>query len=114
VTVVVPTGKNEPEDGEQVTRPQSPVVVWRGVVDHCPALVRVVRLRYVGRAGYFTVISDIVNRDCVYAPALAADAAVGCAAPAQNNGVAGKRGGEVDEEQKLVAGGKVICESLTD
>ena len=30
VTVVVPTGKNEPEDGKQVTIPQSPVVVAAG------------------------------------------------------------------------------------
>jgi hypothetical protein len=30
VTVVVPTGKNEPEDGEQVTVPQSTVAVAAG------------------------------------------------------------------------------------
>jgi hypothetical protein len=30
VTEVVPTGKNEPEDGEHVTVPQSPVVVAAG------------------------------------------------------------------------------------
>ena len=30
VTVVVPTGKNEPDAGEQVTVPQEPVVVGAG------------------------------------------------------------------------------------
>jgi hypothetical protein len=36
VTVVVPTGKNDPEAGEQVTVPQVPVVVGAGYVTTAP------------------------------------------------------------------------------
>jgi hypothetical protein len=42
VTVVVPTGKNDPEAGEQVTVPQSPVVVGAEYVTtapHCPGVL---------------------------------------------------------------------------